>query len=76
MDIVDNTIDKKFCEIETGDCFTLWSTYYMKIRVPVYDDYNNTEDVKYLALNLATGFVTQIPEGEKVRLINVRLTVF
>lgn len=76
MDIVDTTIDKILRELETGDCFILWSTYYMKVRVPVYDEYNNTENYQYLALNLATGFVTKIPEEEKVRLINVRLTVF
>ena len=75
MDIVDNTIDKNFRELETGNCFTLWSSYYMKIRVPYYDDYSNVEDYKYLAVNLSTGFVDKIPEGEKVRLINTKLVI-
>ena len=75
MEVVDNTINVKFDEVKTGQCFVLYSSYYMKIRVSEYDDYSKTEGYKYVSLDLRTGLSTKINNTEKVRVVKGTLTI-
>ena len=75
MIIVDNTLDKKFSELEVGTCFVWHSRYYMKIRIDLYDDYNNKIDTDYShAVNLESGF-TEKMKDEKVRVVTGRMII-
>ena len=75
MDVVDNTINIKFDEVKVGQCFVLYSSYYMKIRVSEYDDYSKTEGYKYIGLDLRTGLSAKINSTEKVRVVKGTLII-
>lgn len=76
MIIEDNTLDKKFSELETGDCFIYYSNYYMKIYITYYDKYSDdmVTNFKY-AVNLRTGFAEIIKDDTKVRVLNCKMIV-
>lgn len=75
MVVQDNTINIKFDEVKTGQCFVLYSSYYMKIRVSEYDNYTNSNVYKYVGLDLSSGLCTEIKFDEKVRVVKGTLVI-
>lgn len=76
MDIKDYTIDKKFSELKAGDCFVMYSNYFMKLHIKYYDKYSN-KSVSYVhyAVNLKTGFAEAVKDDEKVRFITGKMII-
>lgn len=74
MDIIDTTLDKKFSELPMGSIFTLYSQYYMKVRVR-FLDYSNEYMEKSLAVNLKTGAIDEIKDDEKLRIVTAQLFI-
>ena len=76
MNIVDNTIDKKFADLEAGTCFVMYSNYYMKQTIRYYDNYSNDYALwRNYAINLRTGWAEAVKDDEKVRVVNCDMIV-
>lgn len=71
MIIEDYTIDKKFSELQAGDCFVMYSEYYMKL----YIKYNDTIAYKDYAVNLRTGIAETVEIDEKVRVVDGKIVI-
>lgn len=71
MTIEDNTINKKFTELKEGECFIMYSEYYMKL----YIKYNQTATYRNYAVNLKTGIAQVVNDDEKIRVVNGRLII-
>ena len=77
MIIEDYTLNRKFSELKEGDCFVMYSEYYMKLFIKYYDDYSNkiTSTYKGYAVNLSTGVAEAVKDDEKVRIVKGKLLI-
>lgn len=71
MIIEDNTLNKKFSELETGTCFVMYEQYYMKLFIK----YTETATYKNYAVNLKTGVAQVVSEFEKVRVVEGKIII-
>ena len=76
MIIEDCTINRKFSELGVGTCFVMYSNYYMKLNIRLYDEYSNQNaSLSNYAVNLKTGFAEVVKDDERVRVLDAKMII-